>query len=173
MRAMPLRAASRFRAFPAPWHWPVLVALVAGVTGCATPGSPAAPERAVESLLYAQYERWKGVPYRLGGSSQRGVDCSGLVQRVYRDAFGVVLPRNTWDQSLAGRPVPPEARRPGDLVFFKMGLWGNHVGIYLGDDRFLHASKSAGVTISSLREPYWRRHYWKTVRIPTARLAGR
>ncbi|MGQ0657322.1 MAG: C40 family peptidase [Chromatiales bacterium] len=101
-----------------------------------------------------------GMPYRFGGSSPReGFDCSGFVQHVFA-RLGVILPHNANAMaSQLPRLATPE-RRPGDLVFFNTnGRPHSHVGIYLGGDRFIHATSRAGrtVKVSSLREPYWQR----------------
>lgn len=107
-----------------------------------------------------------GTPYRLGGTNRRGVDCSGLVYRVYRDLYGLQLPRTTEAQVDLGYKVSADELQTADLVFFKTGWATRHVGIYIGQGRFLHASTSRGVMISSLDNPYWQRHYWTSRRLP-------
>lgn len=109
--------------------------------------------RSVSEILLEQYEKWKGISYRWGGSSQAGVDCSGLVQAVFRDGFGLELPRTSIEQSRAGQPVPREAIRPGDLLFFS-DRKTDHIGVAVDSNRFLQASTSAGVTVSELQK-YW------------------
>ncbi|HHT02295.1 MAG TPA: peptidase P60 [Firmicutes bacterium] len=141
-----------------------------------TPGgkSPTAGEQyAVRMALYDQFGTWRGVPYRLGGMSRSGVDCSGLVQLTYRDLFGIRLPRTTSELAGAGYTVKPRERRSGDLVFFRVSRSLNHVGIYLDNNRFMHASASSGVMISSLDDAYWKKRYWKTVRPRSSLLAQR
>jgi probable lipoprotein NlpC len=96
----------------------------------------------------------------MGGTSRRGVDCSGFVQQVYRVVFHQAIPRTTALQVRSGRPVGRSRLVTGDLVFFKPPDKVRHVGIYLGDGQFAHASTSRGVIISSLSEPYWRHCYW-------------
>jgi len=146
--------------------WSLLTALwCVGLLGCSSqPSQPASDQRAVRDALYQQYGAWRGVPYRLGGLSTRGVDCSGLVQLTYQNVFSHQLPRTTKDLARVGKPVKPGERRSGDLVFFKIGLWQDHVGIYLENGKFMHASASKGVMISSLDETYWHQRYWKTLR---------
>ena len=103
-----------------------------------------------------------GTPYRVGGlSPQTGFDCSGLVAYVYREGAGLALPRNTFDLSVLGQPVERGALRPGDLVFYNTQRREySHVGIYLGEDRFIHAPTSGGeVRVESLRAGYWVRRY--------------
>ena len=126
------------------------------------PGAPPLPaeissgRRAVLSESY----RWIGTPYRYGGNSRRGVDCSGLVNAVF-GRFGVKLPRRARDLARKGRSQERSALMPADLVFFAntAGRGITHVGIYLGKNRFIHSSTSRGVIISSLDESYYRRHY--------------
>lgn len=103
-----------------------------------------------------------GTPYRAGGLSPRtGFDCSGLVAYVYREGAGLALPRNTLDLSQFGEPIERAALRPGDLVFYNTQRREySHVGIYLGEDRFIHAPSSNGeVRVENLRADYWKRRY--------------
>jgi cell wall-associated NlpC family hydrolase len=102
--------------------------------------------------------RFLGVPYVFGGTSTGGFDCSGYVQHVFA-MLGVHLPRTADAQYDAGRRIAGRMA-PGDLVFFTTYTSGvSHVGIYLGNDRFVHASSSRGVTVSSLHERYWSARY--------------
>lgn len=129
------------------------------------------PERAtpLEALLKQQYESWRGVPYRLGGMSRAGVDCSGFVQLTFKNKLGIKIPRSTEAQSKIGIPVDRRELETGDLVFFKTSWKKGHVGIYLNNGFFLHASTSRGVMISNLENPYWRRAYWMSRRIDLSR----
>lgn len=124
-----------------------------------------ADTKVVLDRLYAHYRQWQGVPYRLGGESRSGIDCSALVRTVYRSAFGVNLPRTTDALAQSGSEIGRHELKAGDLVFFKTGKRTRHVGIYLENKKFLHASTSMGVTISHLDNSYWRNRYWKSVRI--------
>lgn len=128
----------------------------------------------VRKALLAQHERWAGTPYRLGGESERGIDCSALVQVVFLDTFRLELPRTTGDQINEGMPIDRGELQAGDLVFFRPPGAYNHVGIYVGDGVFLHASTSRGVRLSKLNNSYWRRHYWQARRpLEPTRLAQR
>ncbi|MFC7091095.1 C40 family peptidase [Halomonas salifodinae] len=118
----------------------------------------------VRQALLDAHERWVGTPYRLGGSSPRGIDCSALVQRVFQDNFRIELPRTTDAQVHEGTPVARDELLVGDLVFFRPPGAYNHVGIYVGEGYFLHASTSQGVILSELDNVYWRRHYWQARR---------
>ena len=104
-----------------------------------------------------------GSPYRLGGMSpETGLDCSGFVGHVYRETSGIMLPRDSRAISQAARPLAQAELLPGDLVFFNtLNRAFSHVGIYLGDDRFVHAasSRSGSVMVSSLNNRYWRERY--------------
>ena len=109
------------------------------------------------------YQQWQGTRYQLGGDSPRGIDCSALMVEVYSDLYHLKLPRTTEAQADTGKRV--RRLQSGDLVFFKTGFWGKHVGIYLKDGIFVHASQSQGVIKSSLYSPYWSKHYWKARRV--------
>jgi murein DD-endopeptidase len=100
-----------------------------------------------------------GRPYRYGGASPAGFDCSGLVQFSYRQV-GVAVPRSTQAQWQASRTVRLSERRAGDLLFFDQeGRKNSHVGIYLGNGEFVHAPSSGKqVRRDRLDTPYWRRH---------------
>lgn len=103
-----------------------------------------------------------GVDYKYGGNSHTtGFDCSGLVVHVFREGYGISLPRNSYGQSQVGRPVAAEELQPGDLVFYNtLNRPYSHVGIYLGDGRFIHAPKTgSAVRIESLRSAYWSRRW--------------
>lgn len=114
----------------------------------------------ISNALMAQYQHWKGTPYRLGGTNRSGIDCSAFTQITYRDQFRADLPRTTLHQVEQGIPVRKHNIQPGDLVFFKTAVKQRHVGIYVDNGFFLHASTSKGVTLSRLDNPYWQKHYW-------------
>ncbi len=119
----------------------------------------------VRDRLYNRYREWQGVRYRLGGSSRSGIDCSALVRIIYQTEFGLTLPRTTLSQAEFGSEIDQNELMPGDLVFFKTGWRSWHVGIYLEDRKFFHASSSKGVTLSRLDNVYWKDRYWKSIRI--------
>lgn len=103
-----------------------------------------------------------GVNYRRGGTNaDSGLDCSGFVQLVFKDAVGLVLPRTAREQSQVGDNVDKTELKAGDLVFFNtMRHAFSHVGIYLGDNRFLHAPRSdAEVRVEDMRQSYWVSRY--------------
>ncbi|MEJ2040119.1 MAG: NlpC/P60 family protein [Desulfosarcinaceae bacterium] len=181
-RALALKATIKF--FP---RWPirsvVLLLIFALCTGCAEtkpqyrPGSADSvqvnvPDRdpklhrnaqaipSTQARLRSEVRQWRGTPHKMGGTGRSGVDCSGFVQRLYRDIFNRSIPRSTALQVKSGRPVDFAHLSPGDLVFFRPPYKIRHVGIYLGKGEFAHASTSKGVMISKLSESYWRDCYW-------------
>ncbi|OBU25189.1 peptidase P60 [Photobacterium aquimaris] len=111
------------------------------------------------------YRSWKGTPYRYGGSSKKGIDCSAFVQVGYSSVYQKILPRTTLELVKKGKQVKRHTAKEGDLVFFRTGRNSRHVGIYLGNSEFLHASQSKGVIISRLDNPYWKRHFWQIRRL--------
>ena len=109
-----------------------------------------------------------GTPYRLGGSHpSEGLDCSGLISHVMADAFKIRFPRTTEEQATVGIEIPRRELAPGDLVFFNTtGRANSHVGVYLGDRRFVHAPTSRGVVrIESLDQGYWARRFDQARRV--------
>lgn len=123
------------------------------------------PVQADPSPLRDVFHRYQGVPYRYGGTTARGFDCSGFIQTAYREAYGLSLPRTTDDLRRSGVGVSRDQIQPGDLVFFRIRGKEQHAGIYMGHSRFIHASTSVGVTESSLNDHYWRQRFSRARRI--------
>lgn len=121
----------------------------------------------VTQALTAQEQLWRGTPYQLGGNSPTGIDCSAFVQRTFYEKFAIQLPRSTVDQTSIGRKIKRSQLKPGDLIFFKTNWGGNnlHVGIYSGNNQFVHASTSRGVITSALDNPYWKKHFYQARRL--------
>ena len=109
---------------------------------------------AVRQLLLSHYSGWQGVRYRFGGNSKKGIDCSAYTVRVFDDIFNLPLKRRVVDQRKQGVAVSNHDIRAGDLVFFNPDTYPHHVGIALGDGRFVHVSSKKGVMISSLTTGY-------------------
>ena len=113
--------------------------------------------------LYVESANWLGVPYRGGGNTKRGVDCSGLVYSIYKKVYRKELQRNSDEQRKKDcRKIRKSKLREGDLVFFHNGRKkkrATHVGIYLKNRKFIHASTSQGVIVSRLDEKYWDEHW--------------
>lgn len=157
-----------------------LLTLFAAVllTGCASTrsagpsnGSPSydSPRASdVEHRLRDEVRRWEGTPHEWGGITRAGADCSGFVMAVYRDAFGLRLPRTTAEQVKAGVSVRQRDLQAGDLVFFLNPSKTRHVGIFLSDGEFAHVSSSRGVMVSHLDESYWQEGYWTSRRVLTS-----
>nr|WP_294950580.1 NlpC/P60 family protein [uncultured Mucilaginibacter sp.] len=104
---------------------------------------------------------WIGTPYRFGGSSRKGIDCSAFTKQLYSDVFNLTIRRSSRDIFSMVDPVGKDDLKEGDLVFFKIHSRSiSHVGIYLGNNRFAHAS-SRGVAISSLDDAYYSRYFYK------------
>lgn len=124
-------------------------------------------EGSVVAKLSAIQREWRNTPYRLGGTSKKGIDCSAFTQMVYREVYGVELPRMTVDQAQEGRKVSKSELKAGDLVVFKTGRGpnGRHIGVYVKNGEFMHASTKGGVIFSSLSSPYWSRAYWQARRL--------
>jgi len=111
-------------------------------------------------FLYDFIDQWWNAPYRLGGTSINGIDCSAFVQTLMASVFALQLPRTTKEQYSYSKEVSTEELKEGDLVFFRTSRRGiSHVGVYLQNNKFVHASTSGGVMISDLAEQYWSQRY--------------
>ena len=119
----------------------------------------------IEKRIVEEYHLWKGTRHKMGGSGSRGIDCSGFVKAIYRNAFNIDLPRTTKEQAKLGKSVSFKTLQPGDLVFFKPPTYARHVGIFLSQSEFVHASKTKGVTVSRIDALYWGKYYWTARRI--------
>lgn len=109
--------------------------------------------------LYSEGCKWLGTPYKYGGNDRNGVDCSGLMVAIYRDALNIKLPRTSRQQSEWCRRVDIKNLQPGDLLFFDTSRDRNgkvsHVGLYLGSGEMLHSSTSRGVIVSAIVDNYY------------------
>lgn len=140
--------------------------------GCASSGRASRyPQlhnsQVVSKTLQTQAKIWHGTPYQLGGTSRQGIDCSAFVQQTFSEKFAIQVPRSTKAQTTAGFKIKRSQLKPGDLLFFKTNWGGDnlHVGIYSGNDQFIHASTSQGVTTSSLNNQYWQKHFYQARRL--------
>lgn len=126
----------------------------------------------VADAIVKEARRWIGTKYKYGGHTRKGTDCSGLVWTIYRDVAGIELPRNSVKQFEYCIPLSREQLSAGDLVFFNTagnGTRVGHVGIYIGDNAFIHASSSRGVRISTFDDPYYAKIYNRGGRVPGIR----
>ncbi len=151
------------------WRRSVLACALLGLQACAwqparepvaQPGSAVGAETAVMPSTGAQIARHAlatlGTPYRWGGESMQGFDCSGLVQFAYGKA-GIAVPRTAAEQRKHARPVTRDDLQPGDLVFFRIDRKIAHVGIYVEDGRFVHAPATGReVSMERLDTPFYR-----------------
>lgn len=124
--------------------------------------------------LLESVDEWYGVRYRTGGTSKSGVDCSGFSVAVYAAVYGIVLPRISRDQYRISQKISTTEIEEGDLVFFDTRGGGNvsHVGIYLGNNKFIHASVSKGVMINDLFQSYYMSRFIGAGRIVNKSIAG-
>lgn len=122
--------------------------------------------------LFEFIDEWFGTPYRLGGSSRSGIDCSAFTQLLFSAIFAVNIPRTAREQYNKCSKVSRTHLRQGDLVFFNTRGGVSHVGVYLQNNKFVHASASGGVTISDLYDPYWLRRFVGVGRLDLANVAG-
>lgn len=148
---------------------PALILATALLAACATaptttpPSPPAAPtsaEQGNEIVLFAM--NLMGSGYKFGGSNpESGLDCSGMVSYIYQQVLGLQLPHNAAQIARAGKEISPAELSPGDLVFFNTsGQPYSHVGIYIGDDRFIHAPGQDGkIRIGSLKTGYFEKKF--------------
>ncbi len=153
-----------------------LIALALG--GCASDGHlkqshsapqqlppPASLEESVKAQkLWQVFQRYQGTPYEYGGTSSSGFDCSGFILTAYQEGLGKQLPRTTSQMLASGDVVHPADIEPGDVVFFRIDGKEQHAGIYIGDELFIHASSSVGVTQSNLNGYYWAGRFTKARR---------
>ncbi len=116
------------------------------------------PAEYVKRKLQTEMKEYLGVPYRMGGSSFKGMDCSGFSRTIYADVFGITLPHNSAEQFSDPKlhSVNENKLKTGDLIFFSKRKRINHVGIYLGNRRFMHATNGSGITISNLDNRHWK-----------------
>lgn len=113
----------------------------------------------IQEILLREYSSWKGTPYRFGGNTMRGVDCSGFVKHMYSSLFSLNVPRSSREFATVGHRIHRDELQPGDLIVFSRRTTPSHVGIYIGDNKFIHSSRKKGVSMADLEQRYWRRSY--------------
>jgi cell wall-associated NlpC family hydrolase len=175
------------------WAAPILLSL--SLSALAAPGQPAydsmdalLADKGLVQRLGSQIQRaggavgdaasqlvmnamgFLGVPYKYGGNSaETGFDCSGFVRAVFEESVGKVLPRRADEQAAATQPIERSELKPGDLVFFNtMRRAFSHVGIYVGDGKFIHSPRSGStVRLEDMRKAYWETRFNGARRVPT------
>ena len=119
--------------------------------------------------LVKEARKWLGTKYKYAGETRRGTDCSGMVMSIYRDVAGIKLPRSSREQQVFCQNVKVADLTPGDLIFFSGTSHGrkvSHVGMYIGNGDFIHASSSKGVIVSNLNQKYYSNHFHSAGRVP-------
>jgi probable lipoprotein NlpC len=118
------------------------------------------PSEITNIRLYEFVDQWQGTPYRYGGTTKTGVDCSGFVGSLYLDVYQKSIPRSTNEIEKVTKHINKSSLKEGDVVFFDIdGKKTSHVGVYLQNGRFVHASSSKGVIISNLSNPYYQKSF--------------
>ncbi len=115
----------------------------------------------INLLLYKAIDDWMGTPYKYGGTSKKGVDCSGFTAAVYNSTYQILLARRAADMyNMVNEKIQKGDLKEGDLVFFDIGRRElSHVGVYLTNGKFVHASTSKGVVISDLEMDYYKKYF--------------
>lgn len=125
---------------------------------------PSLLDEEINSAFMDFYNEWKDVRYKFGGNSKNGIDCSAFTQRVFKEKFDISIPRSTRTQVNTGVEIKRSELELGDLVFFKTGKQDRHVGIYMGDGSFMHASIK-GIKFTKLDKPFYKKAYWTSRRV--------
>jgi cell wall-associated NlpC family hydrolase len=116
-------------------------------------------EQLQNKVLLESVDEWYGTRYRMGGTTKSGIDCSAFVQAVFASAYGVSLPRTAREQYRVSQRISRTELKEGDLLFFNTRGGVSHVGIYLQNNKFVHASTSQGVTVSDMFDPYYLKRF--------------
>ena len=127
-------------------------------------------ERETDTLPYPEMYQtiydWLGTPYKYSGDCKDGIDCSGFVAMLFKKVFGVELAASSAEIYKDAKPLKRTVLKPGDLVFFKIKKRRiSHVGVYIGNNKFAHASVQSGVIVSDLGEPYYKKYFYKGGRV--------
>jgi hypothetical protein len=122
-------------------------------------------EKIKNDKLFEYITQWWAVPCRIGGTGMNGIDCSGFVKGIIQNTYKIELPRTSREQADFSTSISKDELEEGDLVFFNTKGGISHVGMYLNNNKFVHASTSSGVIISDLNETYWKKRFVKAGRI--------
>ncbi|MBU2431188.1 MAG: C40 family peptidase, partial [Proteobacteria bacterium] len=133
-----------------------------------TASSPLATVGLTDQQFEDTLKQFIGIPYRRGGTTTKGLDCSGFVKLVYDHIFGIELPHNSVAQFRFSelKKIDKGDMQPGDLIFFGNTKQKtiNHVGLYMSGNKFIHASSSKGISVSGLDENYWKKRFMGSMR---------
>lgn len=142
-------------------HWvKIFFLFIITITSCHLGKRVTNPNVIQENKLHSVVKSWMGAPYKFGGNTRQGIDCSGLVFQLYKDVYNKVTPRTSKSLYEAATKISEKELQEGDLVFFNIDGKGiSHVGIYIGEDKFVHASSRKGVVLSLLSEDYYKKHF--------------
>ncbi|MES2593281.1 MAG: NlpC/P60 family protein [Bacteroidota bacterium] len=125
------------------------------------------PDSAITPYLYYQVYQWIGTNYKYSGDTKKGIDCSGFVCEMYQNVYCTSLSGGSCDIWTKVVPIEKSDLKEGDILFFKIKKGKiSHVGIYLGNNKFAHASVHSGVIISDLDEAYYKKSFYKGGRLP-------
>lgn len=119
----------------------------------------------IRETILREFRKWEGTPHKMGGNSKKGIDCSGFAHYMYEALFNIDVPRSTKLFLKAGLKINKSQLKPGDLVIFEPPTYPRHVGIYVGGNKFIHASTTKGVMMSDLNNPYWLKCYLMSRRV--------
>jgi murein DD-endopeptidase / murein LD-carboxypeptidase len=124
------------------------------------------PSEIKNAKLYTFIDNWYAVPYKYGGKAKTGIDCSGLVIKLYKEVYDKDVCCSSQSLYSQVKAISQDDLQEGDLIFFKINSENiSHVGLYLMNHKFVHASSSKGVVISDLQESYYKKYYYKSGRL--------
>jgi len=115
--------------------------------------------------MFEYIDKWYGTKYRMGGTTKKGIDCSAFVQAVFNSVYGIDLPRTAKEQYQNSSRISRTQLKEGDLLFYNTRGGISHVGIYLQNNKFVHAASSEGVMISDIFDPYWMKRFMGVGRV--------
>lgn len=135
----------------------ILFTLLILTTFCVSKANPDSAVCKIQPFI----NEWYKTPYKFGGTSKSGIDCSAFVKNLYKSVFDIDLPRTCKQQIKNITKITQDQLEAGSIIFFKMGQGVWHVGVYLENGLFVHSGSSTGVFISSLDSPYWKRYIYQ------------